>query len=418
MNTLWSLFLCRATNFSSLPALVTPERVYTYKQLLSAVETTPITNPHVFSCSRTEAHIIQLLAALAADSLCIFNPPNIVKRLNSPLVLPKNSTGYIFFTSGSSGTPKAVHVPWTAVASVCDAQAQLTNITTSSKIAWVLNAYFDASLSDIFVALLSGAALHIPPYGPTQSNKLSAYIQRENITHLDLPPSCLDLYKPGQLPSLKSVIIGGETPNMQSLHPWFKANIAIFNSYGPTEATISTSLHRLQPNEPIFIGQPYPHVDYLAWNNGNPAPFTPNAVDELLLVSSTCIAKGYLNNPKQTEERFFNLHDKRAYRTGDLIKYCAELHNYQFIGRCDRQFKRHGILICPEEIEAVLAKESIKSQVTYNPTQDKLTLLLLDVADAQKAKTCISTTLGTAYLPNSIQQLTPHLNANYKFTRA
>lgn len=260
---------------------------------------------------------------------------------------------YIIFTSGSTGLPKGVLVSHSGIVNFLTAQIEAFQFDAQSRSLFVLSTSFDASVSDIGCALLSGAALCIERQSSLQPGpKFMQLVHDRQITHIDLPPSMLKLMKASEAAAcLKTIVIGGEVCPPHVIREW-APKVNLVNVYGPTEATVCTSLGRCGADwELPLIGSPLPNVEYLILDD-EMRTCKVGAPGELY-IAGPCLARGYLNRIDLTQKKFVSLEGKRLYRTGDQVMRLAD-GAIQFISRCDRQFKLRGMLIEPEEIEARL----------------------------------------------------------------
>lgn len=278
----------------------------------------------------------------------------------APAALGYTSVGlsdlaYLIFTSGSTGRPKGVLVTHRGIVSFLDAQIAAFDLDSESRSLWYLSTSFDASVSDLGTAFLSGAAICIePPEQLQPGNGLEQILADRAITYVDIPPSILRLLDPAALPpSLKTIVIGGEACALDVVRT-FAAKVKLVNVYGPTESTVCTSLGQcgVDWSRPL-IGLPLPGITYhlLDEDLNEIAGSEPGQ----LHIGGIGLARGYLNRPDLTEAKFIEhpLTDERLYRTGDLVTR-TEDGQYQFLGRTDRQVKLRGMLVEPEEIEARL----------------------------------------------------------------
>jgi len=256
--------------------------------------------------------------------------------------LADDALAYVIYTSGSSGRPKGVRVAHDGLVPVLDAQIHAFGLGPGKRALLYLSTAFDASISDIGTSLLSGATLVIPRRPPAP-RELAAYLHAFRVTHADLPPSLLPLVDPSTLPrSLETVIIGGEVCPPHVVRAW-AGKTRVINVYGPTEATICTSLCECDADtwaRPL-LGEPLPHVDY-------------RVEDDELWIGGRAVAIGYVDRPELDSSRFVTRDGKRYYRTGDLVRG-ASVRELEFVGRADRQVKIRGLLVSPEEIEAALS---------------------------------------------------------------
>jgi amino acid adenylation domain-containing protein/thioester reductase-like protein len=249
---------------------------------------------------------------------------------------------WILFTSGSTGRPRGVVVPHRGYGAVLQAQVAALALSPDDRCAWLLATTFDASLSDVGVALWAGAALC------TESRlllgdlcALRAAFLRDGITYADLPPRLLSVLTPDELPSLGRVLVGGEPLPAAGAMRWARA-VCLIGVYGPTEATICTSLWRVQEHD----------VDE-AWIGAPVGGALLRVVDDELWIGGPGLALGYLDDDDLTAARFVVQEGRRWFRTGDLVRRHDD-GRLSFVGRRDRQRKVDGRLVCPEEIEAAL----------------------------------------------------------------
>ncbi|TVQ82485.1 MAG: NAD-dependent epimerase/dehydratase family protein [Micavibrio sp.] len=260
-----------------------------------------------------------------------------------PAGLCDETLAYIMYTSGSTGTQKGVAIEHRGILNFLDAQMNAFHLTPQSRSLFYLSTAFDASLSDIGTALLSGAALVIEDNSVLRDGKkLVAALHRQGITHMDVPPALLGILSPEDMPeTLETVIIGGETCPPEIVRKWAQ-HFRVINVYGPTEATVCTSLIRCDPETwgAPLIGEAFPNVTY-------------RIEDGELLIGGLQLARGYLNRDDLNAEKFVNIDGERFYKTGDKVSV-AENGGIAFSGRSDRQFKLRGQLVAPEEIESCL----------------------------------------------------------------
>jgi amino acid adenylation domain-containing protein len=273
-----------------------------------------------------------------------------------PAPVDPGAPAYVMFTSGSGGAPKGVVVAHRGLVRVLGQQVAAFGLGDDARSLFMLSPYFDASISDLGTALLAGATLVIAPEAETRDGpSLAATIERRGITYVDLPPSFLRALEPGGwCAGLRCVVIGGEPCPPEVVRRW-AARVRIVNVYGPTEATICSSLCACDPvrwARPL-IGRPLVGVDYRVLD-AEARPVGPGGVGELYIGGET-LAIGYLNRPDLTAERFVSIEGQRLYRTGDRVAVHPD-GELEFVGRVDRQVKVGGVRIELEEIEAELGR--------------------------------------------------------------
>jgi amino acid adenylation domain-containing protein/thioester reductase-like protein len=260
---------------------------------------------------------------------------------------PPARLAYAIYTSGSTGRPKGVLVEHRGVVNLLDAQIPAFRLTPGSRAQWVLSPAFDASVSDVGTALLSGATLCIEPHGDLRDPvRLTQLLHDRGIMHVDLPPALLRVLDPDAMPAtLRTVVIGGEPAAPEVVRRWAK-RVRLVNVYGPTEATVCTSLCACDPqtwSDPL-LGRPISGIRY-------------HVLDGELLIAGVGLARGYLNRPELTATKFVVIDGERFYRTGDRVRVRPD-GDYVFLGRADRQFKLRGQLVEPGEVEARLLELS------------------------------------------------------------
>lgn len=268
---------------------------------------------------------------------------------------------YILYTSGSTGQPKGVMVEYKGLYNVISQQIKCFDVDEFSHVFLLLSISFDASLSDIFCALLSGACLHIEE-GEKQliAADLPAILHKRQITHIDIPPSMLRILNPDDMPrSLRSLIIGGEVCPLDTVKKW--AGKYLLNSvYGPTEASICTSMIRCDADkwDRPLIGRPMDNVEYV--------------IDEgELLIGGIQLARGYWQREDLNQAKFIDYKGAAFYRTGDHVRQDAD-GEYVFLGRVDRQVKVRGQLVELEEVEQhLLSLSTIQRGIVSAFTDNK-----------------------------------------------
>ncbi|MEU0539237.1 AMP-binding protein [Nocardia sp. NPDC005978] len=278
-----------------------------------------------------------------------------------PLAAAADDLAYVIYTSGSTGRPKGVRVAHTGLVPMLTAQIDLFALAPGMRALFTLSTAFDASISDIGTALLAGATLVIPSE-PATPTTLAELVRAHGITHADLPPSLLAHVDPDSVPNtLRTIVIGGEVCAPGVVRAW-AARVRLINVYGPTEATICTSMSRCGPDwsRPL-IGSPLPHVEY-ALHDGE------------LLIGGPALALGYIDRPELDRERFITRAGRRWYRTGDLVRHHPN-GDWEFVGRKDRQVKINGRLVCPEEIEARLRDVPGITEAAVTVTDSPTTLI-------------------------------------------
>jgi amino acid adenylation domain-containing protein len=270
--------------------------------------------------------------------------------------LPEN-LAYIIYTSGSTGIPKGVAIERRGLVNLALAQIELFAIDSGSTVLQFASPSFDASASEIFTALLSGAKLCLAPRDALLPGPALLAVLRDNaVTTVTLSPSVLAALPYNDLPSLVTLVVAGEPCGESLARQWSKGRRFI-NAYGPTETTVCATATRIEPNARVSIGRPLPHtLTYVLDANMEPVP--PGVSGELC-VGGDSLARGYWRSPGPTAERFlpnpYSAPGARIYRTGDLVRWLPD-GQLEFLDRMDQQVKIRGMRIETGEIEAALAR--------------------------------------------------------------
>lgn len=263
---------------------------------------------------------------------------------------------YVIYTSGSTGKPKGVMVEHKGLYNVACEQKRLFGVTSLSKILQFASLSFDASVFEIVMALGNGAALYLAKKEGLMGEQLLEHIEQKEITHVTLPPSVLARLKERELPHLQAIITAGEACTVDIVRRWAKDR-TFFNAYGPTEATIWSTVAKCEADgkEPT-IGKPIQNVYiYLLDEHLQPVP---KGIPGEVYIGGISLARGYLNRNDLTNERFipnpFSSHqNEKIYKTGDLAKY-LENGEIKFLGRIDHQVKIRGFRIELGEVESMV----------------------------------------------------------------
>ncbi|MCS5494099.1 Pls/PosA family non-ribosomal peptide synthetase [Curtobacterium flaccumfaciens] len=271
--------------------------------------------------------------------------------------LPRETDdAWIIFTSGSTGVPKGVAVTHRSAAAFVDAEArmflQAAPIGPGDRVLAGLSVAFDASCEEMWLAWGHGAALVPAPRSLVRTGvDLGPWLIAHTITVVSTVPTLAALWPDDALEQVRLVIFGGE-----ACPPELAARIAsrdreVWNTYGPTEATVVACGSLLDGSQPIRIGLPLDGWD-LAVVDGAGQRVEPGGVGELV-IGGVGLGR-YLDPAKDAEKYapFPELGWERAYRSGDLVRYEPE--GLVFQGRADDQVKLGGRRIELGEIDAAL----------------------------------------------------------------
>jgi amino acid adenylation domain-containing protein len=289
-------------------------------------------------------------------------------RENVVKVNEVHDLAYVIYTSGTTGNPKGVMVENKSVINLIVSQTKQFNIKETENILQFSNISFDASVEQIFLAILNGACLHIlSEEVMLDSKKLEEFITVKKITHFHTVPSVLEKLVPKKYPFLKRVISGGDVCSIELAKKWHMDS-CFYNEYGPTETTVTAIELLYDQNVGFSIGRPISNTKVFILDES--LQLVPIGTKGNLYVSGVGVARGYLKKVDLTSEKFIRnplIEGERMYNTGD-VGYWLPNGNIEFLGRKDNQVKIRGYRIELSEIEnAILLYSGVLSQVVVEP---------------------------------------------------
>ena len=324
----------------------------------------------------TQKHLVNFLPVKKARIICLDSDwqtiiaPQSSANPNSKVTL--DNLAYVIYTSGSTGKPKGVLIPHAGIGNLAQEQIRIFDVQANSRVLQFASLSFDASVSEIFMALLAGATLVLATRDTLMPGRaLLKLLREQQITTVTLPPSALAVLPTEELPDLRSLIVAGEACPGELINRWASTDRRFFNAYGPTEATVCTTIAECTPG----IGKPpigYPIANkqvYLLDEQLKPVDI---GVPGEIYIGGLGLARGYLNRPELTAEKFIcqeNFPTTRLYKTGDLGRYLPD-GSLEFLGRIDEQVKIRGHRIELGEIEAVLGQHPSVRQAAVTARED------------------------------------------------
>ncbi|MET3124805.1 amino acid adenylation domain-containing protein [Oxalobacteraceae bacterium GrIS 2.11] len=296
---------------------------------------------------------------------------------------------YVLYTSGTTGRPKGVMVEHRNVVQLVKNQNYF-KLSSQDVMAQTTSINFDVSMFEIWDALLSGLTLCVLPLKTILSGQLlKTAIQKNSITICSLTSALFDqlvLQDPTLFSGLNYLFVSGDALNPSTVVQVFRKKVhrpkAIMNAYGPTETTVFATSYRIPEDfqagqHTVPIGLPLCNTQTYILDD-HFKPVLGGTIGELY-IGGAGLARGYLNLPDITEQKFIanpfaTADDKkqgknlRLYRSGDLARYLAD-GNIEFMGRRDQQVKVRGFRIECGEIEHALLSHNQIAQVVVKAVE-------------------------------------------------
>ncbi|MFF0383225.1 non-ribosomal peptide synthase/polyketide synthase [Streptomyces sp. NPDC004286] len=273
------------------------------------------------------------------------------------------SPAYVIYTSGSTGRPKGVVVPQAGIVNRLLWMQDTYGLLAEDRVLQKTPSSFDVSVWEFFWPLITGAALVVArPEGHRDPAYLARLIREQGVTTVHFVPSMLQLFLEetfaAECTGLRRVLCSGEALPAALTRRFHETLTAagLHNLYGPTEASVDVTATEIGPGATtVPIGRPVWNTRTYVLDAGL-KPVPPGVAGELYL-AGVQLARGYLERPALTAERFvadpFGAPGARMYRTGDLARWTAD-GTLEYLGRTDDQAKVRGFRVEPGEIEAVL----------------------------------------------------------------
>lgn len=299
---------------------------------------------------------------------------------------------YIYFTSGSSGTPKGILGRDSSLCNFINWEIRTLDVSHEMNVSQLTNPSFDPFLRDIFVPLFSGGTICIPddeiiknPY------RLIQWILDMQINIIHIVPHLFRLLSKYMtnsqyMPHLKFVLLAGEILRGQDVKAFMEKcmnNVQLINLYGPTETTLAKFCYKIDKNDIdksiMPVGKPIDNYSDACIYDED-FHVCPDGSNGTIFISSLFTSRGYYNNKLLTDELFTKdprLPDFIQYNTGDIGTIDSN-GNLIVIGRNDNQVKIAGRRVCLEEIEAQIANAAgISNCIVFRKSNQDEDMLVL-----------------------------------------
>jgi amino acid adenylation domain-containing protein len=248
-------------------------------------------------------------------------PPPLLRR--DATRVAGEDTAYLIYTSGSTGKPKGIEICQHSIAHFLLSENSIIGIRKDDVVYQGFSLAFDMSFEEIWLSYASGAKIWIAPKEIiTDVEALTAALERARVTVLHAVPTLLALF-PKDLPTLRLINLGGEACPQALVEKWAVKPRRVFNTYGPSEATVSASIAELFQGQPVTIGRPLPNYGLCVCKvvDGPVASLLPAGQAGELCIFGPGLARGYLGRPDLSAKKFIECEDlggERVYKTGDL----------------------------------------------------------------------------------------------------
>ncbi|WHX50987.1 amino acid adenylation domain-containing protein [Paenibacillus woosongensis] len=339
------------------------------------------------SCILTDQACESRLAGFSGTSRLVLDAPDTMASLRKysaqnpedaerTVPLSPLHPAYVLYTSGSTGLPKGVMVTYGSLVNLITDMRERFPLSERDRMLSVTTIAFDISVLEVYLPLTTGACMDIALKETIlDASALAKRIREQKITLLQATPTLfqeLVSSRPESLTGL-SVISGGEALPAGLKLGLQALGCQVNNQYGPTETTIYSTAARLGEEEAKpAIGRPVRNTQLYVLDDAL-QPVPPGVAGELYIAGAG-LARGYLDRPGMTAERFvanpYGAPGTRMYRTGDLVRWKAD-GSLDYIGRADHQIKIRGFRIELGEIISVFSRHPAIEQVTVMAREDR-----------------------------------------------
>jgi amino acid adenylation domain-containing protein len=326
-------------------------------------------------------------SGLTEKLLCLDTDWAVISRESdqnpSRLAAPAN-LAYVIYTSGSTGSPKGVMISHRGLVNYLSWCVESYRVEEGRGAPVISPVGFDLTVTSLFSPLLAGRSVTLLPEDLGVEGLSQALLASTDYSLVKITPSHLEAlshYLPAEHVAhrTRALVIGGESLSPESLRFWreFAPGTRLINEYGPTETVVGCCVYEVGRDDPFQgttpIGRPIANTQLYILDSLQ--RLTPIGAPGELCIAGAGLARGYLNNPEVTAEKFIpnpfsDYPGARMYRSGDLARYSRD-GQIEFLGRLDHQVKVRGYRIEPGEIEASLRRHPGVREAVVVARQDQ-----------------------------------------------
>ncbi|KGO57435.1 Male sterility, NAD-binding [Penicillium expansum] len=280
---------------------------------------------------------------------------------------------YVVFTSGSTGQPKGIIIEHGGYATSALARQSTLGLHRGSRVLQFASYAFDVSIENTLDTLITGGCVCVPSESQRKTD-FARITDEFQVTYADLTPSVARLLSPSDIPTVETMVLGGEAMASEDVNRW-ATQVRLVNAYGPAECAVTATVQHVQATsacsnaDATNIGRAFPTAGTWVVDQSDHNKLVPIGVTGELVIEGPLVGRGYLNGGNETSRSTSFLQDPPAWRsqfsssigkistrmycTGDLVQYNAD-GSLKYLGRKDQQVKIYGQRIELGEIESQL----------------------------------------------------------------
>jgi amino acid adenylation domain-containing protein len=326
----------------------------------------------------TEEDLLPHLSERGVTVVCLDRDwPEIAQRdrENPPAVAGPNDLAYVIYTSGSTGRPKGVMIEHGSLVNFLTAMGRRPGLDEDDVLLSVTTISFDIAALELYLPLITGAQIVLASTEASRDGgSLACLLEESRASVMQATPATWQmLLDGGWKGSRLRMLCGGEALSRELAERLLGRGGQLWNLYGPTEATIWATVEEIRfGDEQVLIGRPIDNTQlYILDSQLQPVPVGTTG---LLYIGGVQVARGYLDRPELTREKF--LADPfcedpgaRLYNTGDLARYLPD-GEVECLGRIDNQVKIRGFRVELGEIESALAEHPAVGQCVVSSREE------------------------------------------------